>query len=103
MGKIHVTERDGSTKTVEATPGAKIMEVIRDAGLDIEAACGGCAACATCHVYVDPEWKDKLQEASEEELDMLDLAMDVTDESRLSCQIEFDESLNGMKVTLAPA
>ena len=103
MAQIHVTERDGSVKTLEGKSGAKVMEIIRDAGLDIEAACGGCAACATCHVYVDSEWTDKINAANEEELDMLDLAMDVTNESRLSCQIVFNDDLDGLKVTLAPA
>lgn len=103
MAVLHVTERDGNVKTLEGKSGAKVMEIIRDAGLDIEAACGGCAACATCHVYVDAEWGGKLSAANEEELDMLDLALDVTDESRLSCQIEFTDELDGLKVTLAPA
>ena len=103
MAEIHVTERNGNVQTIEGKTGVALMEIIRDAGMDIEAACGGCAACATCHVYVDSAWIDKLAPANEEETDMLDLAMDVTEESRLSCQIEFSDDLDGLKVTLAPS
>ena len=76
MPSIIVTDRDGGEYSIEAKNGHKVMEIIRDAGLDIEAACGGCCACATCHVYVDAEWFPKLNAADEEEADMLDLAMD---------------------------
>ena len=66
------------------------------------AECGGACACATCHVYVDEDWKDKVPEKSEEEMDMLDLAFDVQENSRLSCQITITPDLDGLKVTLAP-
>ena len=102
MSKIYVTDRDGVEHELEATPGMKVMEIIRDAGLPIEAACGGCCACATCHVYADEAWWDKLPKQEEDEQDMLDLAVEVQPNSRLSCQIEFDDSLDGLKVTLAP-
>ena len=72
--KIFVTDRDGKEHEVEATDGWRVMEVIRDAGLDISAECGGACACATCHVYVDPAWMDKIEPRGEEENDMLDLA-----------------------------
>ena len=94
---------DGGEHSIEAKNGHKVMEIIRDAGLDIEAACGGCCACATCHVYVDAEWFPKLTAADEEEADMLDLAMDVQDNSRLSCQLEMSDALDGLRVELAPA
>lgn len=103
MPSIIVIDRDGGEHTLEAKSGHKIMEIIRDAGLDIEAACGGCCACATCHVYVDDGWFGKLETADEEETDMLDLAMDVKDVSRLSCQLEMSDALDGLKVELAPA
>lgn len=102
MSKIYVTDRDGVEHELEATPGMKVMEIIRDAGLPIEAACGGCCACATCHVYAEKEWWEKLPPQEEDEVDMLDLAVEVRPTSRLSCQIEFDDSLDGLKVTLAP-
>ena len=55
-GKIEVYDREGKSHMLEAQEGLVLMEIIRDAGLPIEAACGGCAACATCHVYVDKKW-----------------------------------------------
>ena len=103
MPSIIVIDRDGGEHTLEAKNGHKVMEIIRDAGLDIEAACGGCCACATCHVYVEDGWFGKLETADEEETDMLDLAMDVKDTSRLSCQLEMSDALDGLKVELAPA
>ena len=102
MSSITVIDRDGAEHVLEGTVGWKVMEIIRDAGLPIEAACGGACACATCHVYVDDAWFGKLGEKDEEETDMLDLAFDVADNSRLSCQIEFTDALDGLKVTLAP-
>lgn len=102
MAVIHVTDREGSTHALEAKPGQKVMEIIRDAGLPIEAACGGSCACATCHVYVAPEWIDRLAQQDDMEADMLDLADAVRDASRLSCQIEFSEQLDGLTVELAP-
>lgn len=62
------------------------MEIIRDAGLPIEALCGGGCSCSTCHVYVDPAWMSRLQPAKADEVDTLGLAFDVTEHSRLSCQ-----------------
>ncbi|WP_420562080.1 2Fe-2S iron-sulfur cluster-binding protein [Thalassobaculum sp.] len=100
--KITVTDREGGEHEVEATKGWRVMEIIREAGLPITAECGGACACATCHVYVDPDWWAKLEPRGEEENDMLDLAFEVQENSRLSCQILFDESLDGLKVTLAP-
>ncbi|MFX4221312.1 MAG: 2Fe-2S iron-sulfur cluster-binding protein [Thalassobaculum sp.] len=78
------------------------MEVIRDWGLPILAECGGACACATCHVYVDEEWLDKLPPRSEEEEEKLDEAFDVRDNSRLSCQILMSDELDGLHVTIAP-
>ena len=102
MAIIHVTDRNGAEHSLEAKDGWSLMEVIRDKGLPIEAACGGCASCATCHVYVDEAWVGKLPTKSEEEDDMLDLAMDVQANSRLSCQVSLNTDLDGLKVTLAP-
>ena len=99
--KILVTDGHGVEHVVEAQDGWTVMEIIRDAGLPIKAECGGSCVCATCHVLVDDEWFAKLPEKSEEEIDMLDLALEVFDTSRLSCQIEFDKSLDGLKVKIA--
>ena len=102
MNKIVVKDRVGKNHNLPANPGLTIMEIIRDAGLDIEAACGGCCACATCHIYVDNEWVSKLNAKDEDEESMLDQAFEIKENSRLGFQIEFDEDLNGMVVELAP-
>jgi 2Fe-2S ferredoxin len=100
--KIFVTDHDGLEHEIEGIDGWQIMEIIRDEGLAIKAECGGSCACATCHIYVEKSWRDKLPEKSEEEIDMLDLAFDVQDNSRLSCQVNMTSKLDGLKVTLAP-
>jgi 2Fe-2S ferredoxin len=102
MARILVTDREGEEHVIEATPGWSVMEIIRENDLPIEAACGGCCACATCHVYVDEASLAKLAPASDEEDRMLDEAYQVQENSRLSCQIPFSEDLDGLKVTLAP-
>jgi ferredoxin, 2Fe-2S len=99
---IIVTDRDGHTHTLEALEGWRVMEIIRDNGLPIKAECGGACACATCHVYVDEEWLAKLPDMRDDEEEMLDEAMEVESNSRLSCQLLMSEALNGLKVTLAP-
>lgn len=79
------------------------MEIAHKHGIDIEGACGGCLACATCHVIVKPEWFDKLSEIRPEEEDMLDLAFDLRKTSRLGCQILMDDALDGITVALPGA
>ena len=99
--KVQVTDLEGKTKEIEGTIGWTLMEVIRDGGVAIKAECGGACACATCHVYVSDEWMEQTGERTEEEEDMIDLALDVKDGSRLACQIELTEALDGLKVSLA--
>ena len=100
--KIFVTDQDGKEHELEGIEGWRVMEIIRDYGLPIKAECGGACSCATCHVYVADEWLDRLYPMREDEEEMLDVAPDVTDNSRLSCQILMSEALDGLKVTLAP-
>lgn len=100
--RIFVTDQEGITHECEGIEGWRVMEIIRDAGLPIKAECGGCASCATCHVYVDEVWFPKLFPMREDEQDLLDTAPDVKDNSRLSCQILMSEELDGLQVTLAP-
>ncbi len=102
MSKLIVTDREGQVHELEGRPGWSVMEIIRDNDLPIEAACGGCCACATCHVYVDPEWAEKLPQVGDEEELMLDEAYEVQETSRLSCQLKWSDALDGLKVTLAP-
>lgn len=99
---LNVTTPDGECHALEALEGWRVMEVIRDWGLPILAECGGACACATCHVYVDEAWLDKLPPRSEEEEEKLDEAFDVRDNSRLSCQILMSDDLDGLHVTIAP-
>ena len=102
MTKIIVKDRQGRVQELSADTGLTLMEIIRDAGMDIEAACGGCCACATCHLYVDKDWFSKLSAKEDDEESMLDQAFNVKDNSRLGCQIEFNDGLDGIKVELAP-
>jgi len=102
MAKIIVIDRNGHENHILADENSTLMEIIRDAGLDIEAACGGCCACATCHVYVDLEWIDKLNKMDDDEESMLDQAFSVKKNSRLSCQIIFTKKIDGLRLALAP-
>ena len=102
MGIIKVKDREGEVHELKAEIGSTIMEIIRDAGLDIEAACGGCCACATCHVYIMNDKIEKLNALDDDEESMLDQAFDVEKNSRLGCQIEYTDVMDGMELTLAP-
>ena len=103
MPKFTVISRNGSAQEVEAQNGLSLMEVIRDNGFDeLLALCGGCCSCATCHVYVDADFADKVPAMSEDENDLLDSTDHRTENSRLSCQIEITDALDGLKVTIAP-
>lgn len=101
MPKIIFLTARGERREIEAPIGLSVMEVAKHNGIDIEAACEGSLACATCHVIVDPSWYDKLPRRAEEEEDMLDLAFGLTKTSRLSCQILVSEELDGLTVTVA--
>jgi ferredoxin, 2Fe-2S len=103
MPKLVVVNRAGEEKTIDASAGVSVMEAIRDNGFDeLLALCGGCCSCATCHVYVDPAFADKVTPLSEDENDLLDSTDHRTDMSRLSCQLEISDALDGLKVTIAP-
>ncbi|EKS30804.1 2Fe-2S iron-sulfur cluster-binding protein [Afipia felis] len=97
-----VEDRDGQEHKLESLDGWRVMEVIRDWGLSIKAECGGACACATCHVYVDPEWVGRLVPPTDEEIDMLDGAFFVEPNSRLACQILMTPEIDGLRVKLAP-
>jgi 2Fe-2S ferredoxin len=99
MPKITFVDPDGQACTVEAEIGSTVMETaIKNDVPGILASCGGACACATCHVYIDEDWWEKLSERSDEEEDMLDTAHDVGPTSRLSCQITVTEDLDGLRV-----
>ena len=102
MPKLIVVTREGEERELMGETGLSVMEVIRDAGIDeILALCGGCCSCATCHVHVDPEFAAKLKPMSEDENDLLDSTSDRDDYSRLSCQIDMTDALDGLKVRIA--
>jgi 2Fe-2S ferredoxin len=101
MPKITYIDASGQERTVEGKNGMTVMETaIKHNIPGIDADCGGACACATCHVYVDPEWLSKTGEASSMEQSMLDFANDVEDNSRLSCQIKVTPELDGLVVRL---
>lgn len=99
--KIYVTDPDGKEHELEGLEGWSVMEIIKDYGLPLKAECGGALSCATCHVYVHEDWVDKLYPKRDDEEDMLDEAIDIKDNSRLSCQLLMSEELDGLKVTIA--
>jgi len=102
MVAIKVTDRTGKPHTLEAAAGGGLMEVLRDNNLGVEAICGGCCSCATCHVFIGPKWAAKLPPRSPDENDLLVATASYRpDESRLSCQIRLSDALDGLEVTVA--
>ena len=100
MTKITFIDAAGQARTVDAEDGSTVMETaLKNAVPGIEAECGGACACATCHVYVDESWVERLGKAEQMEEDMLDFAFDVRPTSRLSCQIKVRPELDGLTVT----
>ena len=100
MPNVIFVEPNGVRREVDAQVGRSLLQIAHENGIDIEGACEGVMACSTCHLIVDAEWYDKLQLASEEEFDMLDLAYGLTSTSRLGCQILMTEDLDGLVVNL---
>ena len=99
MAKITFIQHNGSEQTVDGLAGMSVMETaVKHMVPGIDADCGGACACATCHVYVEPEWTAKAGTRSAMEEDMLDFAFDVRDSSRLSCQIKVSDGLDGLRV-----
>lgn len=99
MTKITIVAHDGTRFDIEAANGSTVMEnAVRNSVPGIEAECGGACACATCHVYVDPAWTDRVGSPEAMEEDMLDFAFDVRPTSRLSCQIKVTADLDGLVV-----
>ena len=99
---VRVTFVNADGKRIEATgkPGESLLEVAHRFDVPIEGACEGCMACSTCHVIVQDPWYDRLPEPREEEEDMLDLAYDLQETSRLGCQVLLTEELDGMVLRL---
>ena len=101
MAKITNIEHNGESHTVEVQNGLTVMEgAVQNDIPGIDADCGGACACATCHVYVEPEWFDKLPLKEDGEDDMLDMAFEPKKNSRLSCQIIISDELDGLTVNI---
>jgi ferredoxin, 2Fe-2S len=103
MARMIVVDRDGKEHEVEGKSGLKIMEILRELDYGVAAICGGLCSCATCHIYVDPVWADRLPKPQSDEMELLKELSDYKEAtSRLSCQVDFTDTLNGLKVTIAP-
>ena len=101
MAKITYVEHDGTEHVIDVKNGLSVMEgAVKNNIPGIDADCGGACACATCHVYVDEAWTDKVGEPEPMEEDMLDFAYDVRPNSRLSCQIKVRDELDGLVVSV---
>jgi len=101
--KVTFVDKDGNRQDVDAPIGENILEVAHSNNIDLEGACEASLACSTCHVILEDEVYDRLEEPSEEEYDMLDLAFGLTDTSRLGCQIIVSKDLEGMVLQLPQA
>ena len=100
MTKIIFNDHKGNSKAIEIDNGLSVMEgAVQQNIPGIDADCGGSMACATCHVYVEEKWFDKIPKAEDAEVDMIDMAIDPKKNSRLSCQIIVTDELNGLEVT----
>jgi 2Fe-2S ferredoxin len=102
MALMRVVDRSGIEHEIEARTGLKVMENLRELDYGVAAICGGMCSCATCHVYIDPAWVDRLPAAMSDERELLSELAHTEDNSRLSCQIEFTPALEGLRVTIAP-
>ena len=100
MPKITYIDNEGNSKTIDVENGLSVMEgAIQNNIPGIDADCGGSMACATCHVYVEEKWLNKLSKAEDAEVDMIDMAFEPKKNSRLSCQLIVSDELNGLTVT----
>ena len=100
MPKIIYKDNQGNSKTIEVEKGLSVMEgAIQNNIPGIDADCGGAMACATCHVYVEEKWLNKLPKADEGEVDMIDMAFEPKKNSRLSCQLIVSDEMDGLEVT----
>jgi len=103
MAMIRVVDRDGIEHEVEGRVGVKLMETLREFDYGVTAICGGLCSCATCHIYIDPEWVTRLPDPQGDEKELLvELQHYEAGRSRLSCQVDFTEALDGIRLTVAP-
>ncbi|MEO5598235.1 MAG: 2Fe-2S iron-sulfur cluster-binding protein [Novosphingobium sp.] len=103
MPRLVIVNRSGEEETVTVSAGISVMEAIRDFGYDeLLAPCGGCCSCATCHVYVDQVFSDRMPAMTADENDLLDSSEHRTDNSRLSCQLTVKDGFDGVRIVIAP-
>ena len=102
MADFHVTTRESEKHKLEGVDGWRLMELLRDSMMGVEGICGGQLDCASCHIYVDPDWVGRLPAPRDEEEAKLDELPDWEENSRLSCQIIWSDELNGLTLTVAP-
>jgi ferredoxin, 2Fe-2S len=100
--RLSVVDRNGGEHEVETAPQGSLMETLRELDYGVSAICGGMCSCATCHVYIAPEWVAKLPERQSDEGDLLAELQFRQDNSRLSCQVQLKPEYDGLRVTLAP-
>lgn len=100
MTTLVVTDAHGHEHSIDAADGLSLMEVLRPLDLGVRGECEGSVACASCHVWVEASWIDRLEPPSEDEADMLDCAFHVRPTSRLCCQIRVQPSLEGLRVAV---
>lgn len=101
-GFLHVRDRSGVKHRLPGLEGFRVMEILRDFGLEVPAVCGGACACGTCHVIVGPAWRDRLPAPREDEKAKLDDLVFATAESRLACQLIWSKAFDGLEIALAP-
>lgn len=100
--RLNVVDRNGGEHEVETPPEGSLMETLRELDYGVAAICGGMCSCATCHVYIAPEWLDRLPEQQSDEGDLLAELQFRQDNSRLSCQLQLQPEYDGLRLTLAP-
>ena len=103
MAEMVVVDRDGVEHRIAARVGVSLMETLREVEWGVAAICGGMCSCATCHIFVDPSWSDRLPEPQPDEKELLqELTGYEPGRSRLSCQVNFEEALDGLRIEIGP-
>ena len=102
MALMRVVDRDGVEHEVDGKTGLKVMENLRELDYGVAAICGGMCSCATCHVFIDPQWVERLPAMMSDERELLTELSHRQENSRLSCQLEFTPELAGLRLRIAP-
>lgn len=100
--RLTVIDQNDNEHEIETAATGSLMEALRELEYGVAAICGGMCSCATCHVYVAPEWAGRVPEQHSDERDLIAELQHRRETSRLSCQVRLDAGLDGLRVTLAP-